>query len=210
MKHITEIIISVDFVKRKKFDKVRDHCHLTGKNRGPAQSICKINVTQKRCTLILFVFHNFIKYDCHLSFKKIVDKKNDKVNFRNTPKTNEEYVSVTYGCIKSIESYRFSSSRLNSLVLLPVISSDETLKNKKEETVEKTLNNVNGIAEEYETIKYSKKYYPEKIVKLEETLFNYMEEKDLKEIKTEVPANKWKYLSKYITYPYEHFKSIDD
>ena len=163
MKHITEIIISVDFVKRKKFDKVRDHCHLTGKNRGPAHSVCKINVTQKQSTLILFVFHNFSKYDCHLSFKKMFDKKNDKVNFRNIPKTNEKYVSVTYGCIRSIQSYRFSSSRLNSLVLTLVISSDETLKNKKEETVGKTLNIVNGIAEEYETIKNSKKIIQKKL-----------------------------------------------
>ena len=33
-------------------DKVRDHCHLTGKNRGPAQSKCNTNVTQKRSSFI--------------------------------------------------------------------------------------------------------------------------------------------------------------
>ena len=27
------------------FDKVGDHCHLTGKYKGPAHSKCKINVT---------------------------------------------------------------------------------------------------------------------------------------------------------------------
>ena len=38
--------------------------------------------------------------------KKLVDKKNDKVNFDNIPKTNEKDKSVTYGCIKFIDSYR--------------------------------------------------------------------------------------------------------
>ena len=59
-------------------DKVRDHCHLTGRYRGPAHSICTVNVTQKQSNFIPFVFQNFSNYDCHVFFKKIVDKKNDK------------------------------------------------------------------------------------------------------------------------------------
>ena len=39
-------------------------------------------------------------------FKKLVDKKNDKVKSDIIPKTNEEYISVTYGCIRFIDSYR--------------------------------------------------------------------------------------------------------
>ena len=38
--------------------------------------------------------------------KKLVDKKNDKVKSDITPKTNEEYISVTYGCIRFFDSYR--------------------------------------------------------------------------------------------------------
>ena len=57
---------------------VRDHCHLTVKYRGPAYSICNNNVTQHQSSIILFLFHNFIKYDCHMFFKKLVDKKSDK------------------------------------------------------------------------------------------------------------------------------------
>ena len=46
----------------------------------------------------------------------MVDKKNDKVDFDIIPKTNEEYISVTYGCIRFVDSYRFLSSGLDSLV----------------------------------------------------------------------------------------------
>ena len=97
-------------------DKVRDHCHLTGDYRGPAHSKCNINVIQKQSNFIPFIFHNFSNYDCHMFFKKLVDKKKDKVDFDIIPKTNEEYISVTYGCIRFIDSYRFLSSGLDSLV----------------------------------------------------------------------------------------------
>ena len=49
-------------------------------------------------------------------FKKLVDLKNDEVNFGDIPKTNEEYISVTYGCIRFIDSYRFLSISLHSLL----------------------------------------------------------------------------------------------
>ena len=97
-------------------DKVRDHCHLTGKYRGPAHSKCNINVTQKQSNFIPFIFHNFSNYDCHMFFKKLVNMKNNKVKFDIIPKTNEEYISVTYGCIRFIDSYRILSSGLDSLV----------------------------------------------------------------------------------------------
>ena len=97
-------------------DKVIDHCHLTGKYRGPAHNECNIKVTQDQSNFIPFIFRNFSNYDCHMFFKKLVDKKNDKVKFDIIPKTNEEYISVTYGCIRFIDSYRFQSSSLDSLV----------------------------------------------------------------------------------------------
>ena len=59
-------------------DKVRDHCHLTGKYRGPAYNVCIINVKQKDSNFIPFAFHNFSNYDCHMFFKKLVDLKNIK------------------------------------------------------------------------------------------------------------------------------------
>ena len=192
-------------------DKVRDHCHLTGKYRGPAHSKCNINVTQKQSSFIPFIFHNFSNYDCHMFFKKLVDKKKDKVDFDTIPKTNEEYISVTYGCIRFIDSYRFLSSSLDSLVETLVDNSNKTLGDLKKEIVDNDyiLNIVTDIGEYNRTIKDLKKDYSDKINELEEALIDYMGENDLKILKTGF-ADKWKYLTKKLAYPYEYFNSIED
>ena len=205
-----------------KSDKVRDHCHFTGKYRGPAHNTCNNNVTQKQSNFIPFIFHNFSNYDCHMFFKKLVDKKKDKVDFDIIPKTNEEYISVTYGCIRFIDSYRFLSSGLDSLVKTLVDNSHKTLKNLKKEIVDndEILNIVNKIEENYpekienleeddKTIKNLKKYYPEEIENLEEALLNYMSQNDLRILKTGFP-DKWKFLTKKLAYPHEYFNCIDD
>ena len=192
-------------------DKVGDHCHLTGKYRGPAHSKCNINVTQKQSNFIPFIFHNFSNYDCHMFFKKLVDRKKNKVDFEIIPKTNEEYISVTYGCIRFIDSYRFLSSGLDSLVKTLVDNSNKTLKNLKEEIVDndEILDIVNKIVEDDRTIKDLKKDYPEEIKNIEESLLNYMGENDPKILKTGFP-DKWKFLTKKLAYPYEYFNCIDD
>ena len=69
-------------------DKVGDHCHLTGKYRGPAYQKC--NFTRKQSNFITFVFHFFINYDFHLFFKTLIDKRNDKVKFDIIPERNDE------------------------------------------------------------------------------------------------------------------------
>ena len=97
------------------FDKIWDHCHLTDQNRGAAHNTCSINVTQKQSYFIPFRFHNFSNYDWHLFFKRLIDKKNDKVKFDKIPKTNEEYISITYGCLTFIDTYRFLSESLDKL-----------------------------------------------------------------------------------------------
>ena len=56
------------FEKEILSDEVRNHCQLTGKTKGPANSKCKINVSQKQSNFLPFFFHNFSNYDCHLFF----------------------------------------------------------------------------------------------------------------------------------------------
>ena len=110
-------------------------------------------------------------------------KKKDKVDFEIIPKTNEEYISVAYGCIRFIDSYRFLSSSLDSLVKTLVDNGNETLKDFEEEIVDNNeiLNIVNEIKmltteDKYknDSIKKLKQNYPDKIKELEEALLNYM------------------------------------
>ena len=145
------------------------------------------------------------------SFKELVNKKNDKVKIKIIPKTNEEYISVKYGCISFIESYRFLSSNLDSLVKTLIDNIQRTLKNFIEEVVDNDgiLNIANEIVEEDKTIKLFRKGYPDKMEKLEEALLIYMGEKGLKILKTGFP-DKWKFLTKKLAYPYEFFNSLDD
>ena len=95
----------------------------------------------------------------------MVDKKNDKVKFNIIPKTNEDYISVTYGCIRFIDSYRFLSNSLGSLVKTLADKSNKTVKKLRKEIVDndEILKIVNEIMEEDTTIKDLKKDNPDRI-----------------------------------------------
>ena len=51
--------------------KVRDHCHYTGKYRGAAHSICHLRY--KISKEIPVVFHNGSAYDYHFIIKKLAE-----------------------------------------------------------------------------------------------------------------------------------------
>ena len=50
-------------------NKVRDHCHATGKYRGTAHWSCNVNF--KMTKKIPVIFHNLKGYDGHLLFKEL-------------------------------------------------------------------------------------------------------------------------------------------
>ena len=52
----------------KKYHKVKDHCHYTGKYRGAAHDIC--NLRYKTPKEIPIVFHNGFTYDNHFIIKE--------------------------------------------------------------------------------------------------------------------------------------------
>ena len=69
-------------------------------------------------------------------FKKVFDKKHDKVNFDIIPKPNEEYISVIYGCMRFIDCHRFLSNSLYSLVKAFVDKIHKTHENLEKEFVD--------------------------------------------------------------------------
>ena len=67
---------------------------------------------RNKVILYLLNFTNLVTIIFICFFKNLVDQKNDNVKFDNVPKTNEEHISVTYGCVRFIYSHQFLSSRL--------------------------------------------------------------------------------------------------
>ena len=110
----------------KKQQKVRDHCHYTGKYRGAAHNICNLRYQVPK--EIPVVFHNGSTYDYHFIINELI--KEFKGNFECLRENTEKYITfsvpikkkienkdleITYK-IKFIDSYRFMSSSLSKLV----------------------------------------------------------------------------------------------
>ena len=92
-------------------DKVRDHCHITGKFRGAAHNQCnlKLKIPKK----LPIIFHNLEGYDGHIIFKEL---NNFDVTIDVIPKTIEKYMSIIVNRnITFIDSNEFYKGTLNTL-----------------------------------------------------------------------------------------------
>ena len=74
-------------------DRVRDHCHFTGRYRGPAHNSC--NLKYRKPNNISVFFHNLSGYDSHLFIKKIGCSINKKENIDCIPNNEEKYISFS-------------------------------------------------------------------------------------------------------------------
>ena len=72
----------------KKYYKVKDHCHYTGKYRGAAYSVC--NLRYKAPKEIPVVFHNGSKYGYYFIMKELAKK--FKGQFECLEDNRESYV----------------------------------------------------------------------------------------------------------------------
>ena len=93
-------------------DKVKDHCHITGKYKGSPHRDCNINVKSNHKLPV--VFHNLKSYDSHLIMQEL-GKFNLKINV--IPNGLEKYISFSINSkLSFIGSFQFLSSSLDSLV----------------------------------------------------------------------------------------------
>ena len=84
----------------KKQQKVRDHCHYTGKYRGAAHNIC--NLRYKVPKEIPIVFHNGSTYDYHFMIKELV--KESDGNFECLGENTEKYITFSVPLKKKIKN----------------------------------------------------------------------------------------------------------
>ena len=71
-------------------DRVRDHCHMSGKFRGSAHEIC--NIEYKVPKLFPVIFHNLSGYDGYLFIKALGNGNGD---ISCIPNNEENYISLT-------------------------------------------------------------------------------------------------------------------
>ena len=93
-------------------EKVRDHCHITGKFRGAAHWSCIINLqlTEK----VPLIFHNLRGYDSHLIFCEL-NKFDVKIGV--IPNRLEKYMTIVLNKnLVFIGSMQFMNSSLEKLV----------------------------------------------------------------------------------------------
>ena len=106
-------------------NKVRDHCHITGKYRGGAHKNC--NTKYRIPKLFPVIFHNLSGYDSHLFIKKL-----SRGKLKCIPNNEVKYISFSKEIkvgefmkegktievkqeLRFIDSFRFMASSLESL-----------------------------------------------------------------------------------------------
>ena len=132
----------VCYICKKEFidDKVRDHCHYTGKYRGAAHNTC--NLRYKIPKNIPVIFHNGSTIDYHFIIRELVKEFEGK--FECLGENTEKYITfsvpikkrienkdieITYK-IKFVDSFRFMATSLSKLVdnLTEGIHNDKCIK----------------------------------------------------------------------------------
>ena len=101
---------------KKCVNKVRDHCHQTGKYRGPA---CKIsNLRYKEQNFIPVILHNGSGYDFNLLFSELFKQNNYKRKVDNISLASGKSKMFSIGCLKFLDSYNFLAMPLDQMAKL--------------------------------------------------------------------------------------------
>ena len=103
---ITCHICECEFKTPQDHDKVRDHCHFTGKYRGAAHNKC--NLLCRKPRILPVIFHNLQGYDGHLFIKQLAKIEGD---LSCIPSTEEKYISFS----KSIKVGEYYSNKFRKM-----------------------------------------------------------------------------------------------
>ena len=97
-------------------DKVRDHCHMTGKYRGAAHKLCNIGC-HNRYTKVPVYCHNMKGYDSHFIIAeayKYETRKRQKMNV--IAQNSEKFLTFGFNRYAFLDSLGFLNGSLESLV----------------------------------------------------------------------------------------------
>ena len=103
-----------EFSTDKKYRKVRDHCHYTGKFRGATHSIC--NLRYKIPKEIPILFHNGSTYDYHFIIKQLAEEFKGK--FDCLGESTEKYIFFSVPIYKKLIMMKQSYTNQNVLIAL--------------------------------------------------------------------------------------------
>ena len=99
--------------KKTCINKVRHHCHETGKYRGPTCKICNLRCKQQN--FIPVIFHNGSGYDLNLLNSELFKQNNDKRKVDNIPLAASKSKMFRIGCLKFLDSYNFLAIPLDQM-----------------------------------------------------------------------------------------------
>ena len=98
-------------------DRVRDHCHITGKYRGAAHNACNLKLRiYPGKTKVPEVLHNLRDYDGHLIMSALgVSEAVENQKISCIPNNMEKYMTFSIGQLQLIDSLQFMNSSLDRL-----------------------------------------------------------------------------------------------
>ena len=99
-------------------DRVRDHCHITGKFRGAAHNACnlKLRIYPGKTKVLPVVFHNLRGYDGHLIMSALgATQATEGQKILCIPNNMEKYMTFSVGQLQFIDSLQFMNSSLEKL-----------------------------------------------------------------------------------------------
>ena len=102
-------------------DRVRDHCHLTGKFRGIAHNSCNLKLRwSKRKPFVKYgfripvFFHNLRGYDAHILIQEFGRHKRRRLSC--IANNSERFITLSTGILSFVDSFQFMPSSLEKLV----------------------------------------------------------------------------------------------